>query len=76
VIQVEHEGDFWAKPLRIMDRKVKVLRKKSIGMVKVQWTCYCLEDVTWENEENMQEEYPQILDNFEEGGMKDSILES
>jgi hypothetical protein len=55
VIQVEHEGDFWMEPVRILDQKVKVLRHKSIGMVKLQWTCYGPEDSTWEHEENMQE---------------------
>jgi hypothetical protein len=38
VIQVEHKGDFRVEPVRILDQKVKVLRKKSIGLVKVQWT--------------------------------------
>jgi hypothetical protein len=37
VIQVDHEGDFWVEPILILDWKIKVLRKKSIGMVKVQW---------------------------------------
>jgi hypothetical protein len=39
MIQVEHEGDF-----RVW--KVKVLRNKAIGLVKVQWTYYCPEDAT------------------------------
>jgi hypothetical protein len=34
-IQVEHEGDFRVEPVRIMDMKVKVLKSKSIRMVKV-----------------------------------------
>jgi hypothetical protein len=46
----------------------------SLGLVKVQWTCYGPKDATWEHEENMWEEYPQIFDNFEENGMHDSIL--
>jgi hypothetical protein len=50
---VEHEGDFQVEPVRILDRKIKVLRKKYIGMVKVQWTFYSPEDATWEHEENM-----------------------
>ena len=62
------------EPIRILDHKVKVLRKKSIGMVKVQWTCYSPKYATWENKENMQEEYPQFFDNFEENKMQDSIL--
>jgi hypothetical protein len=66
VIQVENEGDFWVEPVCILDQKVKVLRNKSIGMVKVQWTCYGPEDATWEHEETMWEEYPQFFVNFEE----------
>jgi hypothetical protein len=55
VIQVEHEGDFRVETIRILDQKVKVLRNKAIGMVKVQWTCYRPEYSTWEHEENMWE---------------------
>jgi hypothetical protein len=76
VIQVEHEGDFRVEPIGILDRKVKVLRNKSIGLVKVQWTCYGLEYVTWEREENMWVEYPQMFYIFEENKMQDSILSS
>jgi hypothetical protein len=51
VIQVEHEGYFCVEPVCILDRKFKVLRNKSISLVKVQWTSYGPEDATWENEE-------------------------
>jgi hypothetical protein len=40
VIQVEQEGDFWVELVHILDHKFKVIRNKSIGLVKVQWTCY------------------------------------
>jgi hypothetical protein len=43
-------------------------------MVKVQWTCYGPEDATWEHEENMREEYPQIFVNFEENKYKNARL--
>jgi hypothetical protein len=50
---VEHEGDFQVEIVCIVDRKVKMLRKKSIGLVKVQWTYYGPKGVTWEHKENM-----------------------
>jgi hypothetical protein len=53
-----------------------VLRKKAIGMVNVQWACYGPGDSTWEHQENMQEEYPQIFDNFELNKMQDSVMSS
>jgi hypothetical protein len=36
MIQVEHKGDFRVEPVRILDQKVKVLRNKAIGIVKIQ----------------------------------------
>jgi hypothetical protein len=74
VIQVEHEGDLRVEPICILDQKVKILKNKAIGMVNIQWMCYSDEDATWEHEENMQEEYPQSFENFEENRMQDSIL--
>jgi hypothetical protein len=53
MIQVEIEGYFQVELICILDRKVKVLRNKSIGMVKVQWTFYGPEYATWEHKETM-----------------------
>jgi hypothetical protein len=50
----------------ILDWKVKVLRKIAIGLVKVQWTYYIPKCAMWEHKDTMQEEYLQILVNFEE----------
>jgi hypothetical protein len=49
LIQVQLEGDFRVEPVRILGRKVKVLRNKSIGLVKIQWTYYNHVDATWEH---------------------------
>jgi hypothetical protein len=48
-----------------LDRKNKQLRNRAIGLVKVQWTWYGLEDATWEREEVMRAEYPHLFENFE-----------
>lgn len=66
VIQVEHEGYFQVETVCILDQKVKVLKNNAINLVKVQWTCYSPKDTTWEHEETMWEEYPQIFVSFEE----------
>jgi hypothetical protein len=54
---VEHEGYFQVESICILGCKFKVLKNKSIGIVKVQWTYYDIEYATWEYEENMQEKY-------------------
>ena len=56
-------------PVRIDDREVKVLRGKSIVLVKVVWLGATGESVTWELESRMRESYPELFDsgmNFED----------
>ena len=40
VIQVEPEGEFRIEPMCILNRKVTMLRNRSIVHVKVQWDHY------------------------------------
>jgi hypothetical protein len=54
VIQVEQECVLQVHPVHILDRKRKQLQNRAIGIVKVQWTWYDLEDATWEHEDAMQ----------------------
>ena len=65
VFQVEQEGVLQVHPVCILDRKNKRLRNRDIGLVKVQWTWYCPQDVTWEHEDVMRAEYPHLFENFE-----------
>jgi hypothetical protein len=61
VIRVEQEGVFQVHPVCILDRKIKQLRNRSIGLVKVQWTWYGPKDATWQHEDAMQAEYPHFF---------------
>jgi hypothetical protein len=54
VIKVEQEGAFQVHLVRILDRKIKQLWNRSIGLVKVQWTWYGPEYATWEHEDAMR----------------------
>jgi hypothetical protein len=64
VIQVEQEGAFQVHLVRILDQKIKQLRNRSIGLVKVQWTLYGPEDATWEHEDAMRAEYLHLFEDF------------
>jgi hypothetical protein len=64
VIQVEQEGTMQVYQVRILDCKIKQLQNQAIGLVKVQWTWYGLEDATWQHEDAMRLEYPHIFDDF------------
>jgi hypothetical protein len=65
VIQVEQEGVSQVHPVHILDWKRKKLWNRAIRLVKVQWTWYSPEDMTWEHEDAMWEEYPHIFEYFE-----------
>jgi hypothetical protein len=64
VIQVEKEGAFQVHLVCILDRKTKQLRNQVIELVKIQWTWYSPEYVTWEHEDAMRAEYPHRFEDF------------
>ncbi|XP_073269195.1 uncharacterized protein [Primulina huaijiensis] len=48
-------------PVQIIDLKVKVLRNKEIGFIKVVWRNHVIEEATWEPEEEMRERYQDLF---------------
>ncbi|GAV71219.1 Chromo domain-containing protein [Cephalotus follicularis] len=48
-------------PIRILDRRIKQLRSKTILLVKVLWQYQGVEEATWEREDDMQANYPQLF---------------
>ncbi|KAK6162430.1 hypothetical protein DH2020_002271 [Rehmannia glutinosa] len=50
------------RPMRIIDQQVRQLRKREIPMVKVVWHNHNRdEDATWEMEEDMRDQYPELF---------------
>ncbi|CAN6563060.1 unnamed protein product [Malus baccata var. baccata] len=48
-------------PVTILDWKDKVLRNKTVRMVKVLWKNHSVKEATWEMEERMRDLYPRLL---------------
>ncbi|XP_075499247.1 uncharacterized protein LOC142537633 [Primulina tabacum] len=48
-------------PIQILDRKVKVLRNKEIGIIKIFWRNQLVEEATWEPEEEIKQRYPELF---------------
>ena len=59
------------EPVEILAREVKELWKKQIPLVKVLWRNHKAEEATWESEEVMRQQYPQL---FNEGNFEDEII--
>ena len=69
-IELQEDLTFEERPVKILDRKVKALRTKTVPLVKVLWQYHDVQEATWETEERMREKYPQMFDqpgmNFED----------
>ncbi|XP_077246041.1 uncharacterized protein LOC143885883 [Tasmannia lanceolata] len=53
---------FEEQPVRIVDRKDQVLRRRTIPYVKVQWRNHSEREATWELEEKMRSKYPFLFE--------------
>ncbi|KAJ4950251.1 hypothetical protein NE237_027083 [Protea cynaroides] len=53
---------FEVAPTEITSRKVQQLRNRDICYVKVTWRSRNIEEITWEEENAMQKQYPHLFD--------------
>ncbi|KAM1763920.1 hypothetical protein ACFX11_003218 [Malus domestica] len=49
------------KPITILDWKDKILRNKTMRLMKVLWRNHSVEEANWETEERMKEMYPRLF---------------
>ncbi|CAN6547554.1 unnamed protein product [Malus baccata var. baccata] len=52
------------EPMTILDWKDKVLRNKTVCLVKVLWSNHSVEEATWETEDRMKEMYPRLFNDY------------
>ncbi|XP_073152267.1 uncharacterized protein [Henckelia pumila] len=60
-VKLDQDLPFVERPLRILDRKDKMLRNKRIPLVMVQWQRRGTEEATWELECRMRAEHPDLF---------------
>ena len=61
-LQIQEDLTYVEHPVEVLDRKERVLRTKTIPMVKVLWRSHTIEEATWESEEETRKEYPYLFD--------------
>ena len=57
-IEVDTDGTFEEGPVYIVDSRYKVLRRKTVRLVRVLWRHCGVEESTWEREDTMRATYP------------------
>ncbi|GJQ90716.1 putative reverse transcriptase domain-containing protein [Tanacetum coccineum] len=60
-LQVDDKLHFVQKPVEIMDREVKKLRRSRVLIVKVQWNSRRGPEFTWEREDQFRKKYPHLF---------------
>ena len=61
-MQLRDDLTYVVRPVKILDRSLKELRGgKTIPLVKVLWEGLTPEETTWEKEEDLQRDYPEIF---------------
>ena len=70
---VDADETFEEGPVRIMDSRDQVLRRKTVRLVKVLWQHRGVEDATWEHEDKMRATYSSL---FEDEGTLFSHLKN
>jgi len=60
-LNVKEDLTYKEYPVKILETAERVTRSKAIRMCKVQWNRYSKEEVTWEREEDLNAEYPQLF---------------
>ena len=62
-IQIDESLHFVEKPVEIMDREMKTLKRSRIPIVKVRWESKRGPEFTWEREHQMMKKYPHLFPN-------------
>ena len=60
-IEIDTDGTFEEGPVCIVDSRDRVLRRKTVRLVRVLWRHYGVVEYTWEREDTMRATYPLLL---------------
>jgi hypothetical protein len=60
-IDLNHDLTYQERPIRILEKDVRLTRRWKINMYKVQWSNHTKDEATWEREDYLQWEFPELL---------------
>ena len=72
-LNVEDDLTYIEYPTRIIETAERITRNKLIKMCKVQWSHHSEDEATWEREDELKAEFPQLFSNPSESRGRDSF---
>ncbi|KAK8300843.1 hypothetical protein V6Z12_D05G420800 [Gossypium hirsutum] len=63
-VEIQLDMTYSEEPIKILARETTELRNKKINLVKVLWQKHGVEEATWEPEEEMRKQYPNLFTDF------------
>ena len=60
-LDVQEDLSYEERHIKILDRSQRDTHNKSIKMCKVQWSHHSEDEATWEREEELRAEFPQLF---------------
>jgi hypothetical protein len=59
-IEIEPDLSYVERPIQILDTKERVTRRKKLKMYKILWDHHTIDEATWETEDYLQKNFPEI----------------
>ncbi|KAA3480705.1 receptor-like protein kinase [Gossypium australe] len=60
-VEIQSDLSYSEEPIRILAREINELRNKKISLAKVLWHKHRVVEATWEPEDVMREQYPNLF---------------
>jgi hypothetical protein len=60
-VDLNHDLTYRERPIRILEEDVRLTHRRKIRMYKVQWSNHTEDDATWEREDYLRREFPELL---------------
>jgi hypothetical protein len=61
MLQLQDDLSYKEHPIRILDEAERRTRQKTIKFLKVQWSNHSEDEATWEREDHLRQEYPELF---------------
>ena len=70
-LNVQDDLTYIEHSVKILDTLERITRSKRIRMCKIQWSHHAEDEATWEREDELQAEFPQLFANPAESRGRD-----